>query len=108
MLKRAIAPFVGLLWGLIPVSAQATDHPVVQRHKSFGTPRLSVKVGDSVSFVNLDDVPHNAFSLSAGNVFDTGFVVRGESRRVTLSSPGVVEVECAVHPGMKMVIEVLR
>jgi plastocyanin len=70
--------------------------------------RLSVRVGDTVTFLNLDPVPHNAFSLSQSNPFDTGMLMNGESKSTTFVNPGVVEVECAVHPAMKMAIAVLR
>lgn len=88
--------------------ANAADHLVVQKHKSFVVSSLIVKVGDTVTFMNLDPVHHNAFSLSPSNPFDTGMSIQGESRTVGFGSPGVVEVECAVHPGMRMIIEVRR
>src|SRR5205085_10743711 len=44
-------------------AAQAADHEVIQHARAFSVARLTVKAGDTVHFVNLDDVPHNAFSL---------------------------------------------
>jgi plastocyanin len=91
---------------LVATPVAAADHTVVQRSKSFGAPRLVVSVGDTIKFVNLDDVPHNAFSLSKTHPFDTGMLTRGNSKDVTFSKAGVVEVECAVHPSMTMTVEV--
>jgi plastocyanin len=86
--------------------AEAAEHVVAQKNKSFGTKKLVVKVGDSVKFTNEDSFAHNVFSLSAPKSFDTGSFGNGQSRSVTLDKPGKVEVECAVHPDMQMVIEV--
>ena len=108
---RTMTCHTAFAWGCtiaLVGAAQAADHEVIQHARAFSVTRLTVKAGDTVHFVNLDDVPHNAFSLSQGNGFDTGFLSRGESKRITLGMPGIVEVECAVHPGMKMAIEVRR
>ncbi|WP_280153509.1 plastocyanin/azurin family copper-binding protein [Piscinibacter sp. XHJ-5] len=87
-------------------SVSAADHSVVQRNKAFAVRRLVVNVGDTIKFVNLDDVPHNAFSLANGNVFDTGMLTKGNSKDITFTKSGIVEVECAVHPLMTMTVEV--
>jgi plastocyanin len=38
--------------------------------------------------------------------FDLGSFPQGQSRKATFTKPGTVEVECAIHPQMKMVIQV--
>ena len=86
--------------------AAAADHTVAQQNRTFAVTRLAVSVGDTVKFVNLDDVPHNAFSLSKSNSFDTGMLLGGKSKDVMFTRPGHVEVECAVHPAMTMTVEV--
>ena len=67
---------------------------------------LKVKVGDSVSFRNDDAFFHNIFSLTDGSNFDLGSFPQGQSRKTTFTKEGRVEVECAIHPQMKMVIQV--
>ena len=99
---------IAALLGMAPFAARAADHLVVQKNKSFANDHLVVHAGDIVRFLNLDDVPHNAFSLSSSNPFDTGMSTKGGSKDITFDKPGIVEVECAVHPGMKMIIEVQR
>lgn len=96
---------IALAWIAIP-PAFAADHVVVQRNKAFAPTRLSIQAGDAVTFLNLDEVPHNAFSLSKSNPFDTGMTTKGGSRAITFAKPGPVEVECAVHPGMTLAVEV--
>lgn len=87
-------------------AAAAAKHEVAQKHKRFSVQRLKVKVGDTVHFPNEDPFFHNIFSLSDAATFDLGSYPKGESRSVTLDEPGMVEVECAIHPTMQMTIEV--
>ena len=90
------------------VSATVTANELVvsQKNKAFTVKKLSVKVGDSVKFVNDDNFAHNVFSLSAAKSFDLGSFGNGGSKSVTFDKPGHVEVECAVHPDMRLDIEV--
>lgn len=89
-------------------AACAEEHVVSQKNKSFSTKKLKVKVGDSIKFVNEDSFAHNVFSLSATKSFDTGSFGNGQSRSVSFDKPGAVEVECAVHPDMRLDVEVVK
>lgn len=91
---------------LLAAVAQAQEHEVGQKNKAFSVDHLTVSVGDTVRFPNHDDIHHNVFSLSDAATFDLGSYPKGESREVVLEEAGVVEVECAIHPQMRMVIEV--
>lgn len=98
-------PFV-LISVLSITAAQAADFEVKQQDKKFSVATMVVKVGDSVNFVNADPFFHNVFSLSDTKTFDLGSYPAGQSRKVTFNNPGTVEVECAIHPSMKMTIQV--
>jgi plastocyanin len=87
-------------------TAAAEEHVVAQKNKAFSMKKLTVKVGDSVKFVNEDSFAHNVFSLSAIKSFDLGSFGTGGTKSVTFDKPGKVEVECAVHPDMRLDIEV--
>jgi plastocyanin len=87
-------------------AAASQEHVVAQKNKAFSVKKLTVKVGDSVKFVNEDSFAHNVFSLSAPKSFDLGSFGTGGSKSVTFDKPGKVEVECAVHPDMRLDIEV--
>lgn len=91
---------------LVTGTALAAEHSVSQKNKSFSTKKLAVKVGDSVKFVNDDSFAHNVFSLSATKSFDLGSFGNGGSKSIVFDKPGKVEVECAIHPDMQLVIEV--
>ena len=77
-----------------------------QKDKRFTVDQLSVKVGDSVKFTNEDPFFHNVFSLSPASTFDLGSYPQGESRTIKFEEAGEVHIECAIHPSMRMVIEV--
>ncbi len=104
MSKTAIA--VALIAAAVASAAQADEHVVTQKNKSFSTKKLTVKVGDSIKFVNEDSFAHNVFSLSAAKSFDAGSFGNGAAKSVVFDKPGKVEVECAVHPDMTMIVEV--
>ena len=89
-------------------AAHAKDFEVAQKDKKFSQKTLAVKVGDSVSFKNEDPFSHNVFSLSDPKTFDLGSYPQGQAKKVTFDKPGTVEVECAIHPDMKLVIEVQK
>ncbi len=87
-------------------TAYAKDFEIAQKDKKFSQPKLAVKVGDAVSFKNEDSFSHNVFSLSDAKTFDLGSYPQGQSKKVVFDKPGTVEVECAIHPDMKIDIEV--
>jgi len=89
-------------------SAMAAEHVITQKGKAFSTKKLSIKLGDAVKFVNEDPFSHNVFSLSDAKSFDLGSYGQGGAKSITFDKPGTIEVECAVHPDMKLVIEVSK
>jgi len=84
----------------------AETHTVGQQDKDFTVSELTIQQGDVVRFENQDPFFHNVFSLSDAALFDLGSFPQGEHRDVTFEEKGTVEVECAIHPNMRMVIEV--
>lgn len=98
--------WLGLVIIALVQNAWAAEYEVGQRDKAFSTVYLKIKVGDTVSFVNNDAYFHNIFSLSQTRPFDLGSYPQGERRKVTFDRAGKVFVECAIHPFMKMQIDV--
>ena len=87
-------------------NALADEHMVGQEDMKFSQERLIINVGDTVVFRNDEEEFHNVFSLSDTQTFDLGSYPKGESREVVFEKAGIVEVECAMHPSMQMIIEV--
>ena len=97
---------VALMGALFSAHAFAGEQIVTQKGKAFSTKKLKIKVGDSVKFANEDPFSHNIFSLSPSKSFDLGSYPQGGSKSVTFDKPGMIEVECAIHPEMTLTIEV--
>ena len=107
-MKKIVRAASALLLVLLTLQVTASDHMVSQKGRAFFPHKMTVKVGESVTFVNNDPFAHNVFSLSDVKSFDLGSYGQGQAKAVLMDKPGVIEVECAVHPDMKMQIEVER
>lgn len=87
-------------------TVSSAEYEVGQKDKQFTEKQLSIKVGDTVKFTNEDTFFHNVFSLSDAKMFDLGSYDKGKSKSVVFDQAGKIEVECAIHPSMHMVLEV--
>jgi plastocyanin len=93
--------------GLILALSQASyaeEHSVGQKNKMFSVEKIEIKKGDTIRFTNEDPFFHNVFSLSDPKSFDLGSYPQFQHKSVVFDQPGVVEVECAIHPTMHMKI----
>ena len=98
---------LALLLAICPLWAHAgQDFVVTQKGKAFSIATLNIKAGDKVAFRNDDTFAHNIFSLSDPMNFDLGTYPTGQSKTVVFTTPGKYEVECAIHPEMKMIVNV--
>ncbi len=107
-ISRHLTLALGLAGLLGAAPAWSGEHIVSQKNKAFSVKKLTIKAGDSVKFVNDDSFAHNVFSLSDAKSFDLGSYGQGVSKSVSFDKPGTVEVECAVHPDMRLVVEVAK
>lgn len=65
------------------------------------TPReLSVSVGDTVTWVNRDDVPHTATSKDDPATFDSKALDTDDKYSFTFTKPGTYSYYCKVHTHM--------
>jgi plastocyanin len=90
------------------VAAVAAEQTISQKGKLFSATEVSIKKGDTLVFVNDDNVAHNIFSTSAGNDFNLGSQQPGKSVSVTFDKPGDIDIMCAIHPLMKMKVKVAQ
>lgn len=90
----------------IPSLAGAADHTVTQKGQQFSPRALKIKAGDQVIFFNDDTGTHNVFSESAANTFDLKAQRPGTSTKVAFPATGRVDIRCAIHPAMRMTVDV--
>jgi hypothetical protein len=54
----------------------------------------------------MDPIFHNVFSLSKPKSFDLGNYPKGDTRTVLFPKPGIVYVNCRLHPNMAGIVVV--
>lgn len=104
-MNRIVLLVVPLLVFALP-AASPVEHIVIQKDRLFSKTELKMKVGDTVVFRNTDEVVHNVFSNTPGQEFDIRRQNPGGSSTVPFTRPGIAEVRCAIHPKMKLVVNV--
>ncbi len=93
-------------------SITATASPPIarmsQRGLQFIPNLLPIRIGTNVEFPNLDEIQHNVLSYSKQKRFDLGRYGKDESPAVQrFDKPGLVRLNCDVHPHMRAYILVL-
>lgn len=105
---RCIIFGIGLISNSVAAAENWTVVQVDRLFKANGTQisELSVSVGDTINFTNLDPIFHSVYSTSSAQEFDLGNFFYGMSGSVTFTQPGEVEVACSFHPEMFLVVNV--
>ena len=96
---------------LISNVSMSKEYIVIQKDKNFSTENLKVKIGDTIKFINEEkDIAHNVYSLSKGNNLDLKIQEPGKSSEILIDAKhhkkGVMELQCAIHPNMKLRVEI--
>lgn len=91
---------------LVSTATASAQHTVSQKDKQFMPGDITIKAGESITFTNDDPYFHNVFSMSEAKTFDLGNFPSGESRSITFEKPGVIDIECTIHPLMNMTVTV--
>jgi len=87
-------------------SASADEVPVTQKNKKFLPTEITIKAGDTIVFRNDDPITHNMFSRSEKFEFNLKMQKPGQDLRQSFDEPGTAIVRCAIHPKMKLVVNV--
>jgi plastocyanin len=83
----------------VPGSHKPKTHEVDQRGMKFLPHILIVTQGDTVKFLNHDNVAHNVYSPD-GEGYNLGSFKQNEERSYTFQKAGVYSQLCSVHPEM--------
>ncbi|MCE2029165.1 plastocyanin/azurin family copper-binding protein [Sessilibacter corallicola] len=87
-------------------TATSETYLIDMEEKTYLPGQMVIRKGDTVSFVNKDEIRHNVFSSSGKNAFDLGTYGAGLQRAVTLNEQGIVKVYCNIHPKMATFVAV--
>jgi plastocyanin len=103
---RKLASLAIVIAAGLSAGALAANLTISQKGRVFSSESVTIKKGEALTFVNDDTVPHNIVSTSAGNEFNLGSQPPGAATDVTFRQSGDVQVICAIHPRMKMMVQV--
>jgi plastocyanin len=90
-----------------PVEPPETRAVVHQKNANFEPSFLAIRKGQTVDFVNDDDIAHNVFSFSPRKKFDLGIYPKGQKKSVTFDREGPVLYFCSIHESMNGIIYVV-
>jgi plastocyanin len=105
-MRNLIPVTLAILAGLSMGAFAAANQEIHQKGRVFSSENITIKKGDALTFVNDDTIPHNILSTSKGNEFNLGSQAPGAATDVTFKEAGDVQVLCAIHPRMKMMVKV--
>jgi plastocyanin len=83
-----------------PQPADGKVQTVLIDHFKYQPEILTVHVGDTVEWKNVDIVPHTVTAVDR-KVFDSGRIVKGAAWRFTVTKKGAYDYACTLHPNMK-------
>ena len=97
-----------LCWSMGPAAAadapKAATLTVAIDGTAFQPAMLTVKAGDSVTWVNKDPFPHTVTSAAGG--FDSREIAPGKSWKYTAMKKGAFTYVCIFHPTMSATLKV--
>jgi plastocyanin len=85
-----------------PAAATSAKKIVDMTGSTFAPQTLDAKVGDTISFVNKDEIAHNA----TGDGIDSGTLAGGATFDFKAAKAGTINYVCTFHPGMTGTINV--
>jgi plastocyanin len=107
VLLCALVSIAAFAWlGRKPITT-AGVFVVSQKGRQFSTSELNLSKGDIVRIINDDgNLRHHAYVSSPNFKFDSGDQEPGSKTDIVFPAEGTFDVLCAIHPKMKLVINV--
>jgi len=109
-MRRAAIAVAGLLVFLnVPFAspAAAATQQVMMQGYAYSPAALTVRVGDTVTWMQHDEAPHDVVTTSAPVAFRGPQLSAGQSWSYTFRQPGTYQYYCSVHPDMRASVTVL-
>ncbi|ATY11138.1 copper-binding protein [Amycolatopsis sp. AA4] len=92
---------LGTLAAPLPAPAEAANQTVMMQDYAYSPASLTVRVGDTVTWVQHDTAPHDVVTTSAPVAFRSPQLSQGQSWNYTFQTPGTYSYYCSVHPDMR-------
>ena len=70
------------------------------RNIAFNPRTIHAKVGETITWVNRDDAPHNVTYSSGPRFVSSATFANGHSFSLKLTKAGTIHYLCTIHPGM--------
>ena len=86
--------------------ADSRHHVVEISEFRFSPTELTVRIGDTVEFINRDVVPHTVTELEKN--WDSGFLGAEQSWTLKINQQTAAEYFCAYHPSMRGSLKIVR
>jgi plastocyanin len=103
MAHRCRQVLMGLALIALVVPAHAANVQITMENLEISPAGASVKVGDSIEWINKDVLAHTATARNGD--FDVNLPPK-KSASFVLKKPGTVEYYCRYHPNMKATLKV--
>jgi plastocyanin len=103
------APGAAQQAGAPPPNPAQTDQPALIVHlrdSAYAPDTATVKIGQAVQFQNDDKTGHTVTALDGS--FDSGYLGKGDSWRITFTRTGTVRFSDLYHPAMHGSISVVN
>lgn len=89
----------GLVLGTSACAAKPVNHRVEIKGFKFIPENLTVRPGDTITWINMDIAPHTATATDKS--WDTGILRKGEMKTITVTKGMSLPYYCFYHPSMK-------
>lgn len=96
--RLTLALALGAVVAAAGAMAAPPKHTVTMEAVRFDPPVVTVKRGDSVTWINRDPYPHN---VTAKGAFQSREIAADGKWTYVAAKPGRYDYVCTLHPGMK-------
>lgn len=87
--------------------AQAATQAVMMENYAFSPSTLTVHAGDTITWTNHDQAPHDVTTTSAPVAIKSPMLSTGQSFSYTFKTAGTYSYYCSIHPDMRATVTVL-
>lgn len=103
-MRMIAAGFFYLAVACAPTAGVAETHIIEIEGMAFAPSSIDAAIGDTITWVNHDVVPHTATADDGS--WDSGTIEKGASWSLTVEAAGAIGYACRFHPQMTGAINV--